>query len=69
MGGRLPSESVAGLRRNHWPLCVGLRTLNAEYAKIWPQITVKRVPPPDFKEWEGKPDKFQYFSPNPGAGG
>jgi len=26
MGGRLPSESVAGLRRNQWPLCVGLRT-------------------------------------------
>jgi hypothetical protein len=25
MGGRLPSESVAGLRRNQWPLCVGLR--------------------------------------------
>jgi hypothetical protein len=22
----------------------------------------------DSKEWEGKPDKFQYFSPNPGAG-
>jgi ferredoxin len=44
-------------------------SLNAEYAKIWPQITIKRAPPPDFKEWEGKPDKFQYFSPNPGAGG
>ena len=44
-------------------------SLNAEYAKIWPQITVKRAPPPDFKEWEGKPDKFPYFSPNPGAGG
>ena len=27
MGGRLPSESVAGLRRNQWPLCVGLRRL------------------------------------------
>jgi hypothetical protein len=26
MGGRLPSESVAGLLRNQWPLCVGLRT-------------------------------------------
>jgi hypothetical protein len=25
MGGRLPSEWVAGLRRNHWPHCVGLR--------------------------------------------
>ena len=26
MGGRLPSESVAGLRRNQWPLSVGLRS-------------------------------------------
>jgi CRP/FNR family transcriptional regulator, cyclic AMP receptor protein len=25
MGGRLPSESMAGLRRNQWPLCVGIR--------------------------------------------
>jgi len=30
--------------------------LNAEYAKIWPNITVKKAPPPDSKEWEGKPD-------------
>jgi hypothetical protein len=22
----------------------------------------------DSKEWEGKPDKLQYFSPNPGSG-
>src|SRR5262245_29811830 len=43
-------------------------SLNAEYAKIWPNITVRKAPPPDFKEWEGKPDKLQYFSPNPGAG-
>jgi hypothetical protein len=42
--------------------------LNAEYAKIWPNITVKKAPPPDSKEWEGKPDKLQYFLPNPGAG-
>ena len=26
--------------------------LNAEYAKIWPNITVKRDAPPDAKEWE-----------------
>jgi ferredoxin len=44
-------------------------SLNAEYAKDWPNITVKKAPPPDSKEWEGKPDKFQYFSPHPGAGG
>jgi ferredoxin len=43
-------------------------SLNAEYAKIWPNITVKKTAPPDCKEWEGKPDKLQYFSPNPGAG-
>jgi ferredoxin len=43
-------------------------SLNAEYAKIWPNIVVKKVPPPESKEWEGKPDKLQYFSPNPGAG-
>ena len=24
-------------------------SLNAEYAKIWPNITVKKAPPPDFR--------------------
>jgi ferredoxin len=42
--------------------------LNADYAKTWPNITVKKAPPADSKEWEGKPDKLQYFSPNPGSG-
>jgi ferredoxin len=32
-------------------------SLNAEYAKIWPNIKVKKAPPPDWKEWEGKPDR------------
>ena len=40
----------------------------AEYAKIWPNITVKKAPPRDWKEWEGKPDKLQYFSPKLGTG-
>jgi ferredoxin len=38
--------------------------LNAKYAKIWPNIKIKKALP---AEWEGKPDKLQYFSPNPGA--
>ena len=50
------------------PVRSGAWRLNAEYAKIWPNITVKKTPPPDSKEWEGKPDKLQYLSPNPGAG-
>ena len=28
-------------------------SLNAEYAKIWPNITVKKAPPLDSKEWRG----------------
>jgi len=44
--------------------------INADFAKTWPNITVKRDPPADAKQWEGVPDKFdKYFSPNPGEGG
>ena len=42
--------------------------LNAEFAKTWPNITVKKEPPPDHKEWEGKPDKAKLFDPEPGTG-
>ena len=43
--------------------------LNAEFALIWPMITVKKAPPPDAKAWEGVSDKFErYFSPHPGVG-
>jgi hypothetical protein len=30
IGGRLPSESAAGLRRNQWPASVGIRMLEQE---------------------------------------
>jgi ferredoxin len=43
-------------------------SLNAEFAKTWPNITVKRDPPADAKEWEGITGKEQHFSPNPGTG-
>jgi Domain of unknown function (DUF3470) len=43
--------------------------LNAEYALIWPNITTKREPPPDAKEFDGRPNKLEsYFSPHPGQG-
>ena len=51
----IKAESEPGLEK--W------LSLNAEYARIWPKITVKKAPPPDYKDWEGKPDKLQYFSP------
>ena len=43
--------------------------VNAEYAKIWPNITTKKTPPADAKQWEGVPNKFEeHFSANPGGG-
>ena len=42
--------------------------INAEYAKTWPNITVKHDGPPDGKDWEGVKDKMQYFSSEPGTG-
>jgi ferredoxin len=43
--------------------------VNADYAKVWPNITVKREAPADSKEFDGRPGKFEaYFSANPGEG-
>jgi ferredoxin len=44
-------------------------TLNAQYAKSWPNITQKRDAPADAKAFEGVADKFrQFFDPAPGTG-
>ncbi|EQM83495.1 ferredoxin, partial [Stenotrophomonas maltophilia MF89] len=33
--------------------------LNAELAKEWPVLTVRKDPPADAGEWDGKPDKLK----------
>jgi hypothetical protein len=38
-------------------------SFNTEYAKVWPNITVKREPPSDAKDWEGKPYKITLAQP------
>jgi ferredoxin len=44
-------------------------TLNADYSKKWPNITRKGEAPPDAKEYEGLPEKFEkFFSDKPGEG-
>ena len=35
--------------------------LNAELAKKWPIITVKKDAPPDADEWRDRKDKLQYL--------
>ena len=43
--------------------------VNAEYAKVWPNITVKGDPPADAKEFDARDGKFEkYFSEKPGKG-
>lgn len=43
--------------------------LNADYAKVWPNITQKKDAMPEAAELDGTPNKFeQYFSPEPGEG-
>ncbi|MBA4808975.1 MAG: ferredoxin FdxA [Phenylobacterium sp.] len=43
--------------------------INAEYAKTWPNITVKGTPPADREQYERETGKYEkYFSPNPGKG-
>tara|TARA_B100001109_G_C18599561_1_gene351758 strand:- start:73 stop:363 length:291 start_codon:yes stop_codon:yes gene_type:complete len=37
--------------------------VNEKYSQIWPNITTKKDPPNDAKEWEGVENKFEkYFS-------
>jgi ferredoxin len=44
-------------------------TLNAEYAQVWPNISVKGAPPDDAAAFDGVEGEFErYFSPEPGHG-
>ena len=64
------SQNVRSMRSSRTPSRASRKwlSINTEYAKLWPNITLKKEPPADAKEWEGVPDKEQYFSPNPGEG-
>ncbi len=42
--------------------------LNAEYAQIWPNITIKRDALPEAKEFDGSSGKLAMFSKEPGKG-
>jgi ferredoxin len=43
--------------------------LNAEFARIWPNISTKGTVPPDAADFHGTPDKYaKYFDPAPPVG-
>ena len=43
--------------------------INARFAAEWPNITAKGDTPADAEDWNGKADKEQHLSSNPGTGG
>jgi len=43
-------------------------SLNAEYAKIWPNITVKKAPPPTGRRGTGSRTNSNIFHPSPEQG-
>jgi ferredoxin len=42
--------------------------LNAEYAQLWPNVTIKRDALPEANTFDGRADKLELFSKNPGQG-
>jgi ferredoxin len=43
--------------------------VNSKYASVWPNITEKKDPPSDAKEFDGETGKYEkYFSAEPGDG-
>src|SRR5687768_7182632 len=64
-----PECPVDAIRPDTEPGLEQWLSVNAEYASQWPNITIKRDPPPDAAEHDNEPDKFEkYFSPAPGQG-
>ena len=64
-----PECPVEAIKPDTEPNLVSWLKLNGEYAKVWPNITAKREPPADAKEFEGRKNKLaEFFSSNPGQG-
>ncbi|WND03679.1 ferredoxin family protein [Temperatibacter marinus] len=42
--------------------------INTKFSESWPNITVQKDPMPDAEDWDGKDDKKELLSENPGDG-
>jgi ferredoxin len=64
-----PECPIEAIRPDTEPGLENFLKLNADFAKIWPNITAKKEPPPDAKDWEDVPGKLEtQFSTSPGTG-
>lgn len=61
-----PAEAI---KSDTEPGLDGWLKLNAEYARLWPNLTARRDAPADAKTYDGMDDKLsKLFSPKPGKG-
>jgi ferredoxin len=64
-----PECPVDAIKPDTEPGLETLLKLNADFAKVWPNITSKKEAPADAKSWEGVANKLEeHFSSNPGLG-
>jgi ferredoxin len=63
-----PECPVEAIKPDTEPALEDFLKLNADFAKIWPNITAKKEPPEDAKEWDEVAGKLKYFSPKGGTG-
>ncbi len=64
-----PECPANAIKRDTEPELERWLALNAEFAQKWPNVTIKRHPPPDAEEWNGKPGKLDaFFAADPGQG-
>tara|TARA_Y100001973_G_C5086890_1_gene275347 strand:- start:337 stop:672 length:336 start_codon:yes stop_codon:yes gene_type:complete len=56
----LPDNNLSGDELEYW------MNINTKYSNIWPNITKKQDPPVDAAEWDGKPNKRELLSEEPG---
>jgi ferredoxin len=64
-----PECPVDAIKPDTEPGLEKLLKLNADFAKIWPNITQKKEAPADAKAWEDVANKLEtQFSPHPGTG-
>ena len=64
-----PECPIEAIKPDTEPGLEQLLTLNAEYSKVWPNITAKKPPPSDAAAWEDVPNKLKdHFDPEGGEG-
>ena len=54
-----PECPVEAIRPDTEPGLEQWLTVNAEFAKVWPNITMKKEPPADAKDWEDVPGQVR----------